>query len=105
MRCPHCGSPSSSVVDCRKSHHGSRQRRRRECKCGERYTTREVLDSDVVALERIAAEPRPNLVHIRSATEHLRRIHSALARAIDPSQSVAGGRGTGRSASSARKVR
>lgn len=43
LLCPKCGYHQSSVVDSRPS--GSEQRRRREClKCGERFTTYEVME-------------------------------------------------------------
>lgn len=42
--CPKCQSLHSRVVDSRYSEQG--QRRRRECECGYRYSTIEVVDQD-----------------------------------------------------------
>ena len=42
MRCPHCDSGSTRVVDTRSARGGRAVRRRREClECGERFTTYE----------------------------------------------------------------
>ncbi|MBI3962987.1 MAG: transcriptional repressor NrdR [Deinococcus sp.] len=48
MRCPHCGSQNSKVIDSRPSDGGAAIRRRRECEdCDSRFTT----------YERIQLEP------------------------------------------------
>lgn len=45
MKCPFCGYEDSKVIDSRPADDGDRIRRRREClKCGERFTTYEVLE-------------------------------------------------------------
>lgn len=45
MKCPYCGYEDSKVIDSRPADDGDRIRRRREClKCGERFTTYEVLE-------------------------------------------------------------
>ena len=42
MKCPHCGSPDSRVLDSRPTLEGTAIRRRRECpSCGARFTTYE----------------------------------------------------------------
>ena len=45
MRCPHCDSLGSRVLDSRPLRNGRAIRRRRECEeCGERYTTYEQIE-------------------------------------------------------------
>lgn len=46
MKCPHCGSQESKVVDSRHSEDGTSIRRRRECLCCQkRFTTYETVES------------------------------------------------------------
>lgn len=46
MLCPFCGYEESKVIDSRPTEEGSKIRRRREClKCGERFTTYEVIET------------------------------------------------------------
>ena len=46
MKCPHCGSQDSKVVDSRHSEDGLSIRRRREClSCQKRFTTYETVES------------------------------------------------------------
>ena len=46
MKCPYCGYDESKVIDSRPTDEGERIRRRREClKCGERFTTYEVIET------------------------------------------------------------
>ena len=57
MNCPNCGSPQSRVTDSRAREDTKSIRRRREClKCGERWTTREVIITEFkVAMSKEAA--------------------------------------------------
>ena len=51
MRCPFCQSDDTKVLDTRLIDDGSQVRRRRECMaCGERYSTREVVDLNLPRL-------------------------------------------------------
>lgn len=51
MRCPFCQSDDTKVLDTRLIDDGSQVRRRRECTaCGERYSTREVVDLNLPRL-------------------------------------------------------
>ena len=51
MRCPFCQSDDTKVLDTRLIDDGSQVRRRRECNtCGERYSTREVVDLNLPRL-------------------------------------------------------
>lgn len=52
LKCPECDSICSMVVDSRPNTDNSAVRRRRECKCGHRYTTFETIH---------AGEPQPDL--------------------------------------------
>ena len=46
MKCPFCGFEESKVIDSRPTDEGERIRRRRECtKCGNRFTTYEVIEN------------------------------------------------------------
>ena len=46
MKCPFCGYEESKVIDSRPTDEGERIRRRRECiKCGNRFTTYEIIES------------------------------------------------------------
>ena len=46
MKCPFCGFEESKVIDSRPTDEGQRIRRRREClKCGNRFTTYEIIES------------------------------------------------------------
>lgn len=46
MKCAYCGSLESKVVDSRQTEDGLKIRRRREClKCGNRFTTYEVIET------------------------------------------------------------
>jgi len=45
MKCPHCGTGDSKVVDSRPAEEGATIRRRRECtSCQKRFTTYEVME-------------------------------------------------------------
>ena len=45
MNCPFCGTEDTKVVDSRIAMDGAQVRRRRECpKCGERFTTYEIVE-------------------------------------------------------------
>jgi transcriptional repressor NrdR len=51
MHCPYCGSESTSVVDTRDA--GDAVRRRRECEgCGNRFTTYERAETNVIVTKR-----------------------------------------------------
>ncbi len=51
MRCPFCQSDDTKVLDTRLIDDGSQVRRRRECSaCGERHSTREVVDLNLPRL-------------------------------------------------------
>ena len=51
MRCPFCQSDDTKVLETRLIDEGSQVRRRRECAdCGERYSTREVVDLNLPRL-------------------------------------------------------
>ena len=54
MRCPHCGNPSSKVLDSRLIEDGAAVKRRRECElCGRRFTTYErVEQSPLLVIKR-----------------------------------------------------
>jgi transcriptional regulator NrdR family protein len=60
--CPHCGEPTSEVVDTRGKTIASTIRRRRQCcACNQRFTTIEVLMSEwdsVVLKNQLADEVR-----------------------------------------------
>ncbi len=46
MKCPYCGYVESRVIDSRPTDESSRIRRRREClRCGQRFTTYEIIES------------------------------------------------------------
>ena len=46
MKCPFCAFEESKVIDSRPTDEGERIRRRRECiKCGQRFTTYEIIES------------------------------------------------------------
>jgi len=46
MRCPFCGDETNKVIDTRLARDGAEIRRRREClECGQRFTTRERVES------------------------------------------------------------
>lgn len=54
MKCPFCGSWQINIVDSRPTSH-NRRRRRYECAdCGERFTTYEYLESDIIAIDEMA---------------------------------------------------
>ena len=44
MRCPCCGEEQIRVIDSRSTNDGQEIRRRRECACGFRFTTHEVVE-------------------------------------------------------------
>jgi len=51
MRCPFCQSDDTKVLDTRLLDDGSQVRRRRECiACGERHSTREIVDLNLPRL-------------------------------------------------------
>ena len=51
MKCPFCGNESSKVVDSRSCDGGEKIRRRRECeKCGQRFTTYEILETTPIVV-------------------------------------------------------
>ena len=51
MRCPFCQSDDTKVLDTRLLDDGSQVRRRRECvACGERHSTREMVDLNLPRL-------------------------------------------------------
>jgi transcriptional repressor NrdR len=53
VRCPYCSSESTRVVDSRLSEPGDAVRRRRECEsCGNRFTTYERAEANVIVLKR-----------------------------------------------------
>ncbi|MDO5015203.1 MAG: transcriptional regulator NrdR [Clostridia bacterium] len=46
MKCPFCSNDDSKVIDSRPTEEGAKIRRRRECtKCGQRFTTYEIVES------------------------------------------------------------
>jgi transcriptional regulator NrdR family protein len=55
--CPKCGAWTSTVVDSRPSVNGTR--RRRQCACGHRYSTLEIVDID--ANRSVQKVHRPNM--------------------------------------------
>jgi transcriptional repressor NrdR len=53
MRCPYCGHTKNKVVDSRTSREGRAVRRRRECqRCGERFTTYEVVEERPLSVRK-----------------------------------------------------
>ncbi|MGH8941337.1 MAG: ATP cone domain-containing protein, partial [Acidimicrobiia bacterium] len=53
MLCPVCGAPSTRVVDSRPAESGQSIRRRRECEaCGQRFTTYERLEPQLMVRKR-----------------------------------------------------
>ena len=53
MLCPVCGAPSTRVVDSRPAEGGQSIRRRRECEgCGQRFTTYERLEPQLMVRKR-----------------------------------------------------
>ncbi len=53
MLCPVCGAPSTRVVDSRPAEGGQAIRRRRECEgCGQRFTTYERLEPQLMVRKR-----------------------------------------------------
>jgi len=58
LACPRCDSRHSFLVDSRPSKEGDAIRRRRECECGHRYTTYEMVyvPSDEIEPQRTLAD-------------------------------------------------
>ncbi len=53
MRCPFCGNEETKVIDSRITEEGKVVRRRRECpNCGNRFTTYERVELNVVVVKR-----------------------------------------------------
>jgi transcriptional repressor NrdR len=53
MRCPYCGHTKNRVVDSRTSREGRAVRRRRQCqRCGERFTTYEVVEERPLSVKK-----------------------------------------------------
>lgn len=53
MLCPSCGASETRVVDSRPAENGNAIRRRRECEaCGQRFTTYERLEPQLMVLKR-----------------------------------------------------
>lgn len=53
MKCPKCKEPETRVIDSRLIEDGYTIRRRRECsKCGNRFTTYEKLELDIVIIKK-----------------------------------------------------
>ena len=49
MKCPYCGDQESKVIDSRRSEDGLSIRRRRECcRCGHRFNTYEIVESQPI---------------------------------------------------------
>lgn len=66
VRCPKCNEWDSRVIDCNGRDDG-RSRRRRECACGHRFTTTELLADDLDAMVARLAEIERVLSQLRSA--------------------------------------
>jgi transcriptional regulator NrdR family protein len=47
LTCPHCGGMESKVIDSRQDAIHGQYRRRRQCKCGSRYMTVEIVVAKV----------------------------------------------------------
>ena len=53
MHCPSCGASETRVVDSRPAENGNAIRRRRQCEaCGQRFTTYERLEPQLMVLKR-----------------------------------------------------
>lgn len=68
MNCPKCGYGWGKVIDARKQ--GITKRRRRECSgCGCRFTTYEILDTDIKKLKQFFRVAKPLLAAILEIEE------------------------------------